>query len=97
MKNLLACAFAVVGFSPTGETGELGNVGVVIFCREQPSFATAIERQKHRRVTDFFPELDRAVFTVGRQQLCAELERITPYRRAENPSPSQSELDYSRS
>lgn len=70
------CNYAVVRFLPYRETGEFVNVGVVLFCREPGFFDVMLETQRHRRVTDFFPELDRELFTVGRQTFDQELRRV---------------------
>jgi hypothetical protein len=76
MKAMQTCNYAVVRFLPYRETGEFVNVGVALFCRDAAFFDVAIETQRRRRVTDFFPELDRAVFFRGRQSFNEELRRI---------------------
>lgn len=70
------CNYAVVRFLPYRETGEFVNVGVVLFCRDAGFFDVALETQRRRRVTDFFPELDRELFSQGRQTFNLELRRI---------------------
>lgn len=70
------CNYAVVRFLPYRETGEFVNIGVVLFCRETGFFDVDLETKRRRRVTDFFPELDQAVFLNGRQTFNEELRRI---------------------
>jgi hypothetical protein len=70
------CNYAVVRFLPYRETGEFVNVGVVLFCRDAGFFDVALETQRRRRVTDFFPELDRDLFSQGRQTFNQELRRV---------------------
>jgi hypothetical protein len=76
MKTMQTCNYAVVRFLPYRETGEFVNVGVVLFCRDAGFFDVALETQKRRRVTDFFPELDKELFSTGRQTFNQELRRI---------------------
>jgi hypothetical protein len=52
------------------------NVGVVLFCRDAGFFDVALETQRRRRVTDFFPELDRDLFSQGRQTFNQDLRRV---------------------
>ncbi len=70
------CNYAVVRFLPYRETGEFVNVGVVLFCREAGFFDIAMETQRRKRITDFFPELDRELFSDGRQTFQSELRRV---------------------
>jgi len=70
------CNYAVVRFLPYRETGEFVNVGVVLFCRDAGFFDVALETQRRRRVTDFFPELDRDLFSQGRQTFNQDLRRV---------------------
>lgn len=76
MNAMRTCNYAVVRFLPYRETGEFVNVGVALFCREANFFDVALETQRRRRVTDFFPELDRDIFTAGRQMFHQELLRV---------------------
>lgn len=76
MKAMQTCNYAVVRFLPYRETGEFVNVGVVLFCRDAGFFDVTLETQRRRRVTDFFPELDRELFSIGRQTFNQELRRV---------------------
>lgn len=84
MKAMRTCNYAVVRFLPYRETGEFVNVGVVLYCREADFFDVALETQRRRRVTDFFPELDRDIFTTGRQTFYEELQRVKKLLRADD-------------
>jgi hypothetical protein len=78
------CNYAVVRFLPYRETGEFVNVGVVLLCHHAEYFDVMMETQRRRRVTDFFPELDRELFTAGRQNFNQELRRIKQMLGADN-------------
>jgi len=75
--NELVCNYAIARFRPYRETGEFVNVGVVLFCPQVDFFGYAFERRKYKRITDFFPELDFAVFKAGLAGLLKELQRVT--------------------
>lgn len=83
MKPMQACNYAVVRFLPYRETGEFVNVGVVLYCREADFFDVAVETQRRKRITDFFPELDRDIFSAGRQAFYEELRRVKKLLRAD--------------
>ena len=70
------CNYAVVRFLPYRETGEFVNVGGVLFCRDAGFFDVMLETKRRQRVTDFFPELDRELFSQGRQTFNQELRRV---------------------
>lgn len=76
MKEL-TCNFAIARFRPYRETGEFVNVGVVLVCPQVGYFGHCFERRKHKRITDFFPELDFEVFKMGLTGLLKELGRMT--------------------
>ena len=86
MNNMKTCNYAVVRFLPYRETGEFVNVGVVLFCREAGFFDVALETQKRKRVTDFFPEMDRSLLATGRRTFYEELRRVKALLAAENRS-----------
>lgn len=75
--NEFVCNYAIARFRPYRETGEFVNVGVVLLCPQLDFFGYHFERKKHRRITDFFPELDFEVFKAGLSGLLKELSRIT--------------------
>lgn len=71
-----ACNYAVLRFRPYPETGEFVNLGVAVHCPEQRFFGMQMETRKIARVTDFFPELNRATFKVARDAMASEMERV---------------------
>jgi hypothetical protein len=75
--NGFVCNYATARFRPYRETGEFVNVGVVLVCPELDFFGHLFERRKHKRVTDFFPELDLEVFNAGLSGMLKELSRLT--------------------
>lgn len=76
MTPLLPCNFAVLRFRPYRETGEFVNIGVVLACPAARFFDFQVETQRTRRITGFFPELDRAAFRLARQHFREELVRV---------------------
>ncbi|HEX3720370.1 MAG TPA: DUF3037 domain-containing protein [Verrucomicrobiae bacterium] len=74
--NELVCNFAVARFLPYRETAEFVNLGVVISCPQTGYFDFLFETRKHKRVTDFFPELDLEVLKTGMRALHLELGRL---------------------
>jgi len=75
--NKFVCNYAIARFRPYRETSEFVNVGVVLLCPQVDFFGQAFERRKHKRITDFFPELDFDVFKTGLAGLLKELARVT--------------------
>lgn len=75
--NDVTCNYAIARFRPYPETGEFVNVGVVLICPQVDYFGYAFETRKHKRVTDFFPELELDVFKLGLAGLMKELTRVT--------------------
>lgn len=75
MKNLV-CNFAVIRFMPYKETEEFVNLGIVLACPRTNYLDFMIEKRKHKRVTDFFPELELNVLKSGLADFRAELNRI---------------------
>jgi len=70
------CNYAVLRFLPYPETGEFVNLGVVVHCAPAGFLSSRIETAKHKRVTDFFPEVDLAQFRYGRAAIAAEIHRV---------------------
>ncbi len=83
MNLMRTCNYAVVRFLPYRETGEFVNIGVVLFCGETRFFDVALETQRRKRITDFFPELDRDLLTTGRHAFFEELRRVKKLLLAE--------------
>ena len=72
----LTCNFAIARFRPYRETGEFANVGIVLLCPQVGFFNYIFETRKHKRITDFFPELDFEVFKAGMSGMLKELRRL---------------------
>ncbi|HEX3856330.1 MAG TPA: DUF3037 domain-containing protein [Verrucomicrobiae bacterium] len=83
MKEV-ACNYAIARFRPYRESGEFVNIGVVLICPQLDYFGHIFEKRKHKRITDFFPELDVNVFKAGLVGLTKELVRITGREEEEN-------------
>ena len=49
--------------SPFIETGEFANVGIVLMAPNQRYFASKLEIKRYGRITRFFEELDRKLYT----------------------------------
>jgi hypothetical protein len=71
----LVCNYPTVRFLPYREIGEFVNIGVVAYCPQIDFFDFRLAERQSRRVTDFFPELDRRVFVDAVQALKRELNR----------------------
>jgi hypothetical protein len=76
MTTRVACNYAAVRFRPYPETEEFANIGVVLSCATEGLFLFRVDTSHRKRVTDFWPELDPAVFSEGRARLVQELERL---------------------
>jgi len=86
MKEVV-CNYAIARFRPYRETGEFVNVGLVLVCPQLNYFGYLFETRKHKRITDFFPELELEVFKAGLGGLLQELARITG--REQEPETNQ--------
>ncbi len=75
--NKFVCNYAIARFRPYRETAEFVNIGVVLLCPQVDFFGHAFERRKHKRITDFFPELQFDIFKTGLTGLLKELARVT--------------------
>ena len=71
-----ACQYSIVRFSPFIETGEFANVGIVMVAPKPLYFGFKLETQRYGRITRFFEELDRKLYTQAIYVLREELERI---------------------
>ena len=86
MKQRVTCNYAVLRFRPYQETGEFVNLGVVLFAHAVQFFDFRVETQRHRRVTDFFPELDAARFRLARAAFRKEMLRVKHLLLAPQPT-----------
>lgn len=84
--NELICNFAIARFLPYRETGEFVNLGVVLTCPQTGYFDFLFEKRKHKRVTDFFPELDVEVLKTGLRAFSLDLERLKFHDASHTPA-----------
>ena len=71
-----ACQYAIVRFMPYIETGEFANVGVLLWIPKTRHLSFKLLRRKYARITQFFEELDKAVYLKTMANIEAELLRI---------------------
>ena len=71
-----ACHYAIVRFMPYIETGEFANVGVLLWIPKTRQLSFKLLRRKYARITQFFEELDKAVYLKTMANMEAELLRI---------------------
>lgn len=76
--NQHLCKYAVVRFLPYRETEEFVNVGVVVLCEALGYLGFLLEKRRSTRVTDFFNELDGAVYREGIKSIESEITRLSP-------------------
>lgn len=74
--SLVTCQYSVIRFLPYRETEEFANVGVLLYCDKLGYLGHRVEKSKHKRITDFFTELDSHVFTTGIKYLGKELNAL---------------------
>lgn len=74
--NKTPCQYAIVRFMPYVETGEFANVGVVMMAPQARYFGFKLLTRRHRRITEFFKELEANVFRHAMSELREELERV---------------------
>lgn len=72
-----ACHYAIVRFMPFVETGEFGNVGVVLFAPTARYFGFKVLGQRVSRITNFFEQLEPKVFRSSMHATREELQRIS--------------------
>jgi len=70
------CNYAIARFRPFADSGEFVNVGVVLVCPVSHYLGFEFVTGDHRRVADFFPDLDMETFRRGMEGLRAEIARI---------------------
>jgi len=75
------CNYSILRFLPYPETGEFVNIGIVLIANNG-DFRFKIEK-KRQRVTHFFPGLDGKIFIRARNEMEAELTRLSGYFTAQ--------------
>ncbi len=71
-----ACHYSIVRFLPFIETGEFANVGVVMFAPGARFFGFKLLVNRYARVTNFFEQMNVAVFREVMRTLREELQRV---------------------
>jgi len=71
-----ACQYAIVRFMPYVETGEFANVGVLLWEPKNRYLGFKLLRRKYGRITQFFEELEKAVYLRAMGDLENELSRV---------------------
>ena len=72
-----ACHYALVRFMPFVETGEFGNVGVVLFAPSARFFGFKLLGQRVSRITNFFEQMESKVFRASMHATREELQRVS--------------------
>jgi Protein of unknown function (DUF3037) len=72
-----ACHYAIVRFMPFIETGEFGNVGVVMFSPTARFFGFKLIGQRVARITNFFEQMDAKLFRASMHATRDELQRVS--------------------
>lgn len=76
MNEPVVYNYNVVRFLPYPETGEFVNVGITLFCPQLGLFDFRLETGKTKRVTDFFPELERRLLAAALVAFKAEADQF---------------------
>lgn len=79
----IGCLYAIVRFCPFVETGEFANIGIVMLVPEQQRLTFKLMTRKHARVTNFFEQLDGAIFRSVISGLREELDRTSRMIKSE--------------
>jgi hypothetical protein len=74
--NQIVCNYAPIRFQPYREIGEFVNVGMVVNCPQTGYFDFQLDSTRHKRIIDFFPELDREILKTALEHIKNELERF---------------------
>jgi Protein of unknown function (DUF3037) len=71
-----ACHYAIVRFMPFVETGEFGNVGVILFAPNARYFDFQLLGNRVARITNFFDQVEGQTFRTCMANARTELQRI---------------------
>lgn len=72
MKQM--CKYALVQFMPFVETGEFANVGVLLCAPKTGKWEFKLAPPKFKRITDFFTEMDRQVYSIAVRKFQNEMQ-----------------------
>lgn len=87
-----ACQYAIVRFLPYVETGEFANVGIVLLCPQKRYFDFKLTSKRHKRVTDFFHQIDGQIYRDAIGFFKEELTRVGKLITAGVPAGNQQAL-----
>lgn len=90
----VACQYAIVRFMPYVETGEFANVGILLWAPKKRYLGFKLLRKKYGRITQFFEELDKAVYLRAMHDLDAELVRVQKLLLNEDVSVANIDMEY---
>lgn len=88
MKKL-ACQYKIVRFVPFSETEEFANIGVVLFCPSLQSLKFRFANVRFGRISQFFHDMDPAVYKNIIYTLRHEFDRINKQLEKENREVAQ--------
>jgi hypothetical protein len=71
-----ACHYAIMRFMPFAETGEFGNVGIVLYAPKANYFGFKLLSKRAARITHFFDRLEAPLFRDCMRSAEVELLRI---------------------
>ncbi len=74
MKTLYQ--YAIVRFLPFAVTGEFANIGIVLCAPAAGIFAFQLVPEHSKRVPEFFPKINEALFPLTLRALTEELRKI---------------------
>ena len=77
----VACQYAIVRFLPYMETGEFANIGVLAFAPKTGYLDFKLAQGSFPRVTRFFGELDKQVYTKAVDGFAEELAEVRKLAR----------------
>lgn len=74
--NRTVCQYAILRFMPFVETGEFANVGIIMMSAKAGYFDFKLQSTRHKRVTNFFDDLDAKIFKAAMKDIKDELGRV---------------------
>jgi hypothetical protein len=88
-----ACHYAIVRFMPFVETGEFGNVGVLLFSPTARFFGFRLLGQRISRITNFFEQMEPKLFRASMHATREELQRVSDVFKSMGTDKRRSTLD----
>lgn len=88
-----ACHYAIVRFMPFVETGEFGNVGIIMFSPTARYFGFRLITKRVGRITNFFEQMDAQLFRASMHATRDELQRVSNMLKGMGTDRRMRELD----